>query len=117
VSFSPDGRLALTGSADRTMRLWDVASGKELRRFTGHANAVVRVGFTPDGRHALSAASRYQTPDGPARVWDLDTGKERGALDDDSEEAIGCAAFTPDGGAVLLGQASGPLRLAPLPRR
>ena len=36
VSFSPDGKLALSGSEDKTLKLWDVASGKEIRTFRGH---------------------------------------------------------------------------------
>jgi WD40 repeat protein/mono/diheme cytochrome c family protein len=117
VAFSPDGRQALTGGADRAVRLWDVATGRELRRLSGHANTVVAVAFTPDGRRALSAASRYQTADRPVRVWDLASGKELAAAGDIGEGAVACAAFAPDGRAVLLGQPSGALRRAPLPEK
>jgi WD40 repeat protein len=44
--FSPDGKQILTASADRTARLWDVASGKELRRFEGHTDLVNRAIFS-----------------------------------------------------------------------
>lgn len=54
VVFSPDGRLALSGSDDATLRLWDLGTGRELRRFSGHALKVTSVAFSPDGRLILS---------------------------------------------------------------
>src|SRR5262249_30741109 len=54
VALSPDGRQALTGSKDRSVRLWDVQSGKELKRFDGHREAVWCVAFSPSGRRGLS---------------------------------------------------------------
>lgn len=52
VAFSPDGRCALSGAWDNTVKLWDVASGKELRTFLGHTDPVYGVAFSPDGRFA-----------------------------------------------------------------
>src|SRR5262249_35092453 len=41
IAFSPDGRRALSAAKDNTIRLWDVATGKEIRRLEGHTNWVV----------------------------------------------------------------------------
>jgi WD40 repeat protein len=103
VAFSPDGRRALSGGDDRGVRLWDVVSGKELHRFEGHDNAVVRVAFTPDGRRALSGSSQYRTADRVVRVWDLASGRQVQGLVTPEEASVGCLAFAPDGHSALSG--------------
>jgi hypothetical protein len=58
--------LATSGAGDKTLRLWEVASGKERRRITGHETIVASVDFSPDGR-MLGASS----PDAPVYLWDV----------------------------------------------
>src|SRR5262249_37948609 len=55
IAVSKDGKKALTGSEDRTMRLWDLTTGKELKKFTGHMSWTWQVAFTPDQKHAISS--------------------------------------------------------------
>lgn len=59
VAFSPDGKLVASGSADHTVRIWERATGKEMRRFTGHGEGVHFVTFTPDGKHVISASGLF----------------------------------------------------------
>jgi WD40 repeat protein len=65
VAFSPDGQTALSGSYE-TLKLWDVATGKELLTFTGHSGTVSSVAFSPDGRTALSG-----NQDKTLELWEL----------------------------------------------
>ena len=85
-------------------RLWDVTTGKELRRFEGHTSFVVAVAFSPDGRRILSAG---HSPDDSLRVWDAETGKEMRRLRG-PENAVRNVAFSPDGRWALTGGTTQP---------
>ncbi|MEW5722682.1 MAG: caspase family protein [Thermodesulfobacteriota bacterium] len=70
AALSPDGRYVLSGGRDAVLKLWEVASGREIRTLIGHLAAVNGVAFSPDGRQALSGSS-----DGNLKLWDLSTGQ------------------------------------------
>jgi len=103
--FSHDGKLILTGSDDTTAKLWDRASGKEIRTFQGHMRSVESVAFSPDGRFVLTGSS-----DKTARLWDAISGQEirsfRGHV-----AGISSVAFSPDGKQVITGSADKTARL------
>ncbi|MES1242737.1 MAG: DUF4365 domain-containing protein [Acidobacteriota bacterium] len=67
VAFSPDGKRALSGSSDKTIRIWDVEDGRCLRVLEGHSDTIWSVAWSHDGRRAYSAAQN-----GVMRVWELE---------------------------------------------
>lgn len=69
LSFSPDGREVLSGSADRSLLVWDLESGQIVQRLTGHAAFVGACAFLPGGRRVVSAGWG-----GEVFVWDRATG-------------------------------------------
>ena len=71
VAYSPDGSRLVTGSKDKTAKVWDAASGKQLLTLTGHSDSINSAVFTPDGRRIVTAST-----DGTAKVWDADTGRD-----------------------------------------
>ncbi len=105
VALSADGRHALSGSLDNTLRLWDVESGRAVRVFEGSARRIVSVALSSDGRHAVSGSE-----DGTVRMWDVETGRERCVFEGHSG-GVNCVALTANGRYVLSGSDDKTLRL------
>jgi len=105
VAFSPGGKLALSGSADKTLKLWEVATGRELRTFSGHTKCVGSVAFSPDGKLALSGSE-----DNTLKLWDVATGRELRTFTAHTD-VVRSVAFSPDGKLALSGSADKTLKL------
>ena len=91
--FSPDGTRILTGSWDKTAKLWEVSSGKLLLSLV-HQSAVNAVKFSPDGTRILTASA-----DKTAKLWDAVSGKLIFSFS--HQDGVTDAAFSPDGARVL----------------
>jgi eukaryotic-like serine/threonine-protein kinase len=72
IKISPDGNRIATGLADRTVRVWDAATGKTLYTLRGHTDLVMDVAFSPDGQELASASY-----DKTVRVWQLASERHR----------------------------------------
>lgn len=92
VAVHPNGTQALTGGADKTVKLWDLAAGKELRSFAGMGDAVTAVAFSREATPTKAAAAGL---DKTVRVWNLADGKELLKLT--HAAAVRGLAFSPDG--------------------
>lgn len=90
IAFSPDGKFLASAADDRTIRLWDVSTGKQIRVLTGHTLPVNLVSFAPDGKSIASSSS-----DGTVRVWEVGTGRE--LLKMVHGYPVKALAFSPDG--------------------
>ncbi|MFH0899990.1 MAG: WD40 repeat domain-containing protein, partial [Pseudomonadota bacterium] len=75
VDFSPDGKMLASSGRDQTLRLWDVASGDEIRRFLGHRSAVEAMAFSPNG-DLLASGGFDQT----IHLWESSSGRLRKLL-------------------------------------
>ena len=69
MALREDGRRAVSASSDKTLKVWDVETGRELRTLFGHTNWVTGVVLSGDGRCAVSASD-----DKTLKVWDVETG-------------------------------------------
>lgn len=68
--FSSDGKYVVTGSMDKTVRVWHASSGKELARLAGHDQWIFDVAMDPQNKWVISGSK-----DGTARIWDWTTGR------------------------------------------
>jgi WD40 repeat protein len=104
VALAPDGETGLSGSADRTMRLWNLTTGREVRRFV-HPDEVNSVAFSPDGRFALSGCD-----DGKVRLWEIGTGRLL-KLFQGHDALVFSVAYSRDGRYALSGSFDKTVRL------
>src|SRR5262249_35189554 len=91
VAFSPDEKLLASGSADKTIKLWDMTSRKELLTLKGHRERVTGVAFSADGQHLVSGSD-----DRSVRLWDIASGREALTLLGHTAR-VTSVAFSPDG--------------------
>jgi WD40 repeat protein/serine/threonine protein kinase len=101
AALSPDGKRVVTGSRDKTAKLWDVESGRPIGQPMSHDGVVTVALFSPDGKSVLTGSE-----DKTARLWDSGTGKPAlSALEHPAP--VLAAAFSPDGRLLVTGCGKG----------
>jgi len=105
VAFTPDGARALAGGEGGSVCVWEVVSGKIVKRFKGHTGTVYGSAVSPDGRQALSGGR-----DMTARLWDIETGEELFRLPS-HRSWVRSVAISPDGRYGLTGSFDRYMRL------
>jgi WD40 repeat protein len=97
VNFSPDGKTLVSGSGDKTIKLWNVETGQEIRTLKGHDSVVSSVNFSPDGKTLVSGSW-----DNTIKLWNVETGKEIRTFKG-HDELVTSVNFSPDGKTLVSG--------------
>jgi WD40 repeat protein len=105
VAFSSDGRMLVSASADRTVRVWDIAAEKCIALLNGHTDEVFTAAFHPEGKRLASAGR-----DRAIWLWDVTTGQEVARLDGHTNYVISLA-FSPDGRSLVSGSGDRTVRI------
>jgi len=105
VAFSPDGLFLASASRDKTIKLWDVATGEATATLLGHAESVLSVAFSPNGRLLASASD-----DSSIKVWEVSTAHESRSFCRHTK-GVTSVAFSPDGNLLASGSFDRTVRL------
>ena len=106
VAYGPDGARLATASRDKTVRIWEPASGRSALIIRGHGGAVTGVAFSPDGTHLATTSE-----DGYTRLWDAGSGSQIWRRDFEPQATPVAVAFHPDGTLLLTGHRNGSVSL------
>lgn len=105
LAFSPDGNRLISGSADKTARIWNVRTQKTIHVLKGHTDHIYAVAFSPDGSMAVTGSN-----DNTLKLWNAKSGSLIKILKGHSGD-LRSAAFTPNGKYLLSGSLDKTIRM------
>ncbi|KAM0346961.1 hypothetical protein ACHAP4_011568 [Fusarium culmorum] len=105
VVFSKAGKLIASGSWDKTVKIWNVATGKEERTLEGHTDSVSSVVFSKDDK-LIASGSRDKT----VKIWNVATGKEERTLEGHTDW-VNSVVFSDDGKLIASGSDGGTIKM------
>jgi WD40 repeat protein len=105
VAFAPGGQWLASGGADNTIRLWDVATGRELRALTGHTGYINSLSLTRDGQLLASGSN-----DLTIKIWNVFTGREMRSLNGHTA-SVQAVAFSADKQWLASGSADNAIKI------
>merc|ERR1719251_77510 len=98
VVLSSDGHFALSGSWDKTLRLWDLSTGNTTRRFESHTKDVMSVAFSADNRQIVSGSR-----DKSIKLWNTLAQCKYTIQEEGHSDWVSCVRFSPDGSLCASG--------------
>src|SRR5262245_15326406 len=101
IAWSPDGKLVASGSEDRTIQVWDAATGAHVVTYTGHHDGVSAVAWSPDGQYIASGAL-----DATTQVWGARTGRALSTYQG-QHGTVNTISWSPDSAMITSGSDDG----------
>ncbi|MBN1875578.1 MAG: CHAT domain-containing protein [Anaerolineae bacterium] len=106
VAVTPDGQWAVSGSQDKTLKVWDLMTGAEIVTLIGHTDKINAVAIMSSGQRVVSGSQ-----DGTLKIWNLTTGMEEQTLSGQKVGSITAVIVTPDEQHVVSGSKNGTLKV------
>ncbi|KAG8697495.1 hypothetical protein FRC08_006487 [Ceratobasidium sp. 394] len=107
VACSPDGAYIVSGSSDKTIRIWDAHTGQPVTPpLVGHAGSVYSVAYSPDGSYLVSGSD-----DKTIRIWNAQTGQPVGQPLSGHTASVDSVAYSPDGAYIVSGSSDDTIRI------
>jgi WD40 repeat protein len=105
VAYSPEGKFIVSGSADSTIKIWDLETGREIWTLPDHDSTVKSVAYSPDGRFVASGSADYTI-----KIWDVENGQNIKTLSGHTS-VVNSLAYSPDGQFLASGSTDRSVRI------